>query len=268
MDEFKKILNSGFHRHKLPDIKVVQTKQLKSGDSLNNNDLVIHASKNKKGLVKWTWNFCASDMDYFEYDDDNDNCILEFIGSVLYVQCETVAKTLDSHVIQYKMKSTITVYGDDCYTDCRPSEMEAAEEHVQGELEYDLSGEKVIGYDLTDLGDINKHAIQKANALFHRSFGVDSFDIQTLQHGEKSLVQHHDTPVIIKCTDKDGFQIWSWSFTTEEEEYGCTLRCEGSINIVSKTSPNPKFPTASKKRRRLIAPPRQHTMRTKILNIE
>ena len=56
------------------------------------------------------------------------------------------------------MNRCISEYGSDCYTDCRPCEIEGAEEHFDDEMGYDLCGEKVIGYNLTDTKEINNKA--------------------------------------------------------------------------------------------------------------
>ena len=56
------------------------------------------------------------------------------------------------------MNRRISIYGSDCYTGCRPCEREGAEEHFDDEMGYDLCGEMVIGYNLTNTKEINNKA--------------------------------------------------------------------------------------------------------------
>ena len=147
-DEFKKIINQAFHSVSLPDIEVVT-------ESTSTKKLIILASKTEKGHSKWTWKFNASECR--DCDLGPDSIEFECSGNV-YVQYERMNKSINSHVIQYEMNRRISEYGRDCYIDCRPCEIEGAEEHFDDEMGYDLCGEKVIGYNLTDMMGINNKA--------------------------------------------------------------------------------------------------------------
>jgi hypothetical protein len=190
------------------------------------------------------------------------------IGTV-YVQCKKLAEIVDSHVVvRYDMKRNIsTAYGNDTYTDCRSSEMEAAEEHVYGELAYNWKREIVIGYDLQDDGEINQKAkviVKQIIDEYLENTGV--VDIQAKELGRKPNFPH-DKPVVIRSPSaKDGFFMWAWNFTADEMEYGCTLKCQGSVNITLRQS---KIPNTKKRQRQRAtrALPRAQIMQTHILHI-
>ena len=238
-EEFKKIMNQAFHSVSLPDIEVVT-------ESTSTKKLIILASKTEEGHSKWTWKFNASECR--DCDFGPDSIEFECTGNV-YVQYERMNKSLNSHVIQYEMNRRILEYGSDCYTDCRPCEREGAEEHFDDEMGYDLCGEKVIGYNFTDMKEINN----KADKLVQEHI-ADYVDAGV--HSDK----------IVKSIGKDGLYNWKWSFDAKEDEYGCTLEYEGSIVIISKETSNPNIPNPNKKRRfTTMGPPRKHEMRTKII---
>lgn len=217
--------------------------------------------KNKAGHLKWTWKFRASDM-------DSDSGLLECIGAI-GVQCESHSETVDSHVIRYKMTRVVIAYGSDCYDDCRPCEIEEAEEHFDGEFEYNMSGEIVIGYGLSDVDEINNQALDSAKKLIDEDFS-NMGDVDIIQEPCKQLKFPHNKPVvfrkILSTVGREGFYKWEWNFTADEKEYGCTLECKGSIDIVPQKVCNPKIPKTTKKRRLLGMAMPQKT-RTKITHM-
>ena len=95
---------------------------------------------------------------------------------------------------------SISEYGQDCYTDCRPCERERAEEHFDDEMGYDLCGETVIGYNLTDMKEINDKAYQLVQEEVVQEHIADyaAADI----HSDK----------FVKSIGKDGLYNWKWSF--------------------------------------------------------
>ena len=176
------------------------------------------------------------------------------------------------------MKRSIVSYGDETYTDCRPCEMEAAEEHVDGELSYEWGYKKkagyIVGYNLKDEGEIN----QKAEEVMKRKIvggflnGMDEVDIQVCEPGSTKPSIPHGKPVVVRTTSRQNNLFeWAWDFTADEDEYGCTLECQGTVKIIKKQNPNPNIPKPSKKRARsAIAAPmpawrRREIMPTNIL---
>jgi len=251
-EEFKKIMNKAFNSVSLPDIEVV-TEMCTESTSDTKKQLIILESKTEEGHSKWTWNFNASEC----RDSDLGPNSIEFeCSGIVYVQYKRMKKSLKSHVIQYKMKRIVTEYGSACYDDCRPCEIEQAEEHFDDEMGYNLCGEKVIGYNLTDTKEINDKAYQLVQEE------VVNKHIADYVHADIYSTK------IVKSISKDGFNNWEWSFSAEEEEYECTLEYEGSIVIISKKTPNPNIPNPHKKQRFATkAPARMHKMRTKIIGI-
>lgn len=59
--------------------------------------------------------------------------------------------TVDCHVIQYKMKRFILQFGENCFDDCMPEEIDGAIENFKGDFEHNRSGIKIIGYGLYDI---------------------------------------------------------------------------------------------------------------------
>lgn len=153
-------------------------------------------------------------------------------------------------MLRFEMKRCILSYGNEVYTDCRASEMEEAEEHIDGELGYNQSGEKVIGYNLQDLDDINAKATKLVKELLDENIGdMGDLDIQEFENNNKDKIGCKK-PVVFKSTGDDGFVRWEWNFTADENEYECNMKCEGSIHILLKQSANPDISMPSKKRRR------------------
>ena len=93
-------------------------------------------------------------------------------------------------------------------------------------------------------------------------------DVREVDNNDDAMKIEHQTPVVFKHIVREtGFVRWQWRFTANEEEYVCNMECEGSIEIISKQSPNPKIPKETKKRRRsaLKAPRKRKRMRTNVL---
>ena len=195
-------------------------------------------------------------------------CLLQCKGTVS-VERKKLRKMVDSHVLCFDMNRSIRTYGEVCYTDCRPSEMEDAEEHFDGELGYEQSGEKVIGYRLKEVDDINGKASNLVKKMFDEYLGdMGDLDVREVDCTVESMKIEHQTPVVFKyIVSETGFVRWQWRFVADEEEYGCNMECQGSIEIISKQSPNPKIPKETKKRRRsaLKAPRKRRTMCTNVL---
>ena len=149
--------------------------------------------------------------------------------------------------MQYTMKCNILSYGLDCCTDCYGDyEMEQAQEHCDGEIEYNHDSKaKVIGYNLTDVGEINNKAEEMVKKIVFDA-GMGNVDFREDQSGDEAK-SPNDKPVIIRSIVGKKIYKWDWNFTTTEEEYGCTVKCEGSVRIVKKQSPNPNIPKKKKR---------------------
>ena len=195
-------------------------------------------------------------------------CLLQCKGTVS-VERKKLRKMVDSHVLCFDMNRSIRTYGEVCYTDCRPSEMEDAEEHFDGELGYEQSGEKVIGYRLKEVDDINGKASNLVKKMFDEYLGdMGDLDVREVDCNDEAMKIEYQTPVVFKHIVREtGFVRWQWRFAANDEEYESNMECEGSIEIISKQSPNPKIPKETKKRRRsaLKAPRKRRTMCTNVV---
>mmetsp|Transcript_6469 Transcript_6469/g.14617 ORF Transcript_6469/g.14617 Transcript_6469/m.14617 type:complete len:335 (+) Transcript_6469:102-1106(+) len=258
-EELKKLLTHAFHDVSLPDI-ILATQQQQSEDDVHGEDMSpkINAVKDDAGQPKWNWHFQATDSDT--------KCLLECIGTAS-IQCETLPEMVDSHMVRYETKCSITRYGDDCFADCRPCEREGAAEHFDGEFEYNRSGEDVMDCDPNN-DDVLDIVMEMFDEHPHSNMGT--VEIQAVEKDKEPQFPHNKQVVIRKSSAvKDGFDSWIWNFEADEEEYGCTLACQGSVEIVTKQSPNPNIPKQTQKRLQSAAKaaPGKKIMGTNIINM-
>jgi len=128
--------------------------------------------------------------------------------------------------------------------------MEAAEEHVDGELNYTDSGEKDLGDDLRDAGEVNDKISGIVETLIADYLEyINMGDVEVVEAASPGKKQDQ----IVRTTDAAGFHRWTWGFDYDgdEDDYDCKLNCSGSIEIVTKTSGGeemaPEKKAASKK---------------------
>ena len=239
-EEFKGgLLETAFGDVRLPDISVVQ--QQTSGADENKSAPTIYTTKEDGGNWKWNWKFRAVDAD--------SNCLLECIGNV-HSTCDLLPEFVDSHALNFNVKRNIVDYGSDCYADCRPCEIEDAEEHFDGEFEYDKEASIIFGSNLQDVDEINLKAADIVKEVIYDQYldNMGEVDIQEFEAGGKKASFPHGKPTVVRTTHaKTFFYKWEWDFTAKEEEYECLLECQGSITITTKQSPNPKIPKPPKK---------------------
>lgn len=140
------------------------------------------------------------------------------------------------------MKRSIISYGEDCYIDCRPCEIEAAEDHFDDELGYEIGYNKkagfIVGYNLKDEVEINQKAEETMKSKIVEDYLLDRLDEVDIEEN-----------VVRTTSTKNNLFEWAWDFTAEEEEYGCTLKCQGTVKIIKKQNPNPNIPKPVKKRK-------------------
>jgi len=275
----KKLLMDAFYGVCLPDVSVMQNQNQSQSQNAPVDETTattITVSTDEAGYPKWNWKFRATDSDSNNTTTnhgllpDGSDCRLECTGTV-YVQCEELDKMLDNHVLRFKMKRSVQTFGDDCYTDCYgQDELEGAEEHFSEEFRYNYSGEKIIGYNLQEVEEINDKASSMLQKMFEEDLSSfdDALEIRQVANADvtKKIVQ--SKPLVFKNMDPNGFASWVWNFAAVEEEYGCTLKCQGSVDILKKQSLNPNIPQVTKKRKlqsATKAAARPRIMRTNIL---
>lgn len=167
-------------------------------------------------------------------------------------------QTIPRHAVQYKMKCVIVEFGQECFDDCRPCEIEGAEEYFRDDFEYSKEGEIIIRFD-KDIATINEKAddIVREKIIdigrLDRMGGVVFGDDDT---GEEELVVSSDNGsvggwgevdsstgavldpwasivVVRKRNKSSSFYSWAWDFTVEEEEFGCKLHYQGTVDIIA-----------------------------------
>ena len=268
-EELKKLITDAFYDVCLPDISVVQ--QAHDNEPVDEAATVIQETADEDGHPKWSWKFRALDLNANNQNHgtihEDTKCMLQCTGTVT-VEQKKFRKMVDSHVLRFDMKRSIRWYGDVCYTDCRPSEMEDAEEHFDGELGYEQSGEKVIGYRLQETDDVNGKASDLVKKMFDEYLGdMGDLDVREVDCTDEAMKIEHQTPLVFRyIVSETGFARWQWRFAAKEEEYDCNMECQGLIEIIPKQTPNPKIPKETKKRRRsaLKAPRKCRVMCTNI----